>query len=449
MNTAAQRATRLWTAAGIVGALVLTGCSAGTTPTATGPVSDADIQKALETPTDLLFWSWLPDVEDEVALFEKKYPAINVTVENVGQGPDHYAKVRAAIAAGAGAPDVIQLEYPYVSSFQLTDDLLDPSPYLPSDFSDGFVDWVWNQVSRGDQVLAIPQDSGPMGNLYRSDIYAQAGLTESPATWAEYADAAAIVKEKTGSYITDLPPNDAGAFIGLLWQAGIKPFAYEGGEKVGIAVDSPEAQEVAAYWQDLIDKDLVAVDPNFTDQWYQGLSSGKYAGWLTAAWGPVFLQGTASDTAGLWTAARLPQWAEGEDVSGNVGGSTSAVLSSSENPIAAAELAKFINTDEESITMLNQQQSLFPPQVSLLESQEFLAQKSEFFGGQEVNGLFADISTTVDSTFEWPPFMDYVYSSFEETIGAEIASGGDLSAGLTAWQAALEEYATGQGFTLE
>jgi multiple sugar transport system substrate-binding protein len=439
-----------WGGFALVGVLTLAGCTGGAADDAdTGPISEEDIQAALEEPTELTLWAWLPDVEDEVALFEAKYPAIDVTVENVGQGPDHYAKVRAAIEAGQGAPDAIQVEYPYISGFQLTDDLLDLTPYVPEDFGDGFVEWVWNQVSKDGQILAVPQDSGPMGNLYRSDIMAEAGITEAPGTWAEYAEAAETVKAATGSYITDLPPNDAGAFIGLLWAAGVKPFAYDGGESVGIELDTPQSQEVVTYWQDLIDRDLVAVDPNFTDQWYQGLSSGKYAGWLTAAWGPVFLQGTVADTAGLWTAARLPQWNEGDDVSGNVGGSSTAVLKSTENPIAAAELAKFINTDLESITQFNTQQSLFPPQVELLESDEFLAQKSDFFAGQDVNALFADISTTVDATFEWPPFMDYVYSSFEETLGSEIANGGDLSAGLTAWQSSLEEYATQQGFELE
>ena len=36
-------------------------------------------------------------------------------------------------------------------------------------------------------VWAIPQDAGPLGNLYPSDILEQAGITEPPATWDEYA----------------------------------------------------------------------------------------------------------------------------------------------------------------------------------------------------------------------------------------------------------------------
>ena len=63
------------------------------------------------------------------------------------------------------------------------------------------------------------------------------------------------------------------------------------------------------------------------------------------------------------------------------------------------------------------EQFLFPPQVSVLEDPAFIEQESEFYGGQKVNALFAEISTTVDTDFQWLPFMDYVYSTYEETIG--------------------------------
>ena len=62
------------------------------------------------------------------------------------------------------------------------------------------------------------------------------------------------------------------------------------------------------------DEAVVSTDPDFTDQWYQGLNQGKYATWLTAAWGPVFLEGSANvfsidlanPSAGWRTEADLP-----------------------------------------------------------------------------------------------------------------------------------------------
>jgi multiple sugar transport system substrate-binding protein len=431
--------------------LLLTGCS----PSSDGggsqgtSVSQDEIDEAMKTPTKLTFWTWVPDIENEVKLFEEKYPAIDVKVENVGQGLPHYQKLRSAIEAGEGAPDVAQLEYQYIPSFVLSEALLDLSAYGADDLSDEYVDWAWNQVSPDAPVWAIPQDVGPMGNLYREDILAKAGITEPPATWDEYATAAQTVKDATGSYISNLGATQAGQMIGFFWQAGVKPFGYDGKETVTIDVNSDGAKKVASYWTDLIQKDLISTDVDFQDQWYQGLASGKYAGWLTAAWGPIFLQGTAKSTSGLWRAAPLPQWEAGTEVSGNWGGSSDAVLESSENKIAAYELAKFINNDEESAIRLATEQFLFPPQVSVLEDPAFVDQESEFYGGQKVNELFSEISETVDTDFQWLPFMDYVYSTYDETMGGAIAKKGDLAAALDTWQDELVKYAEDQGFTVK
>jgi multiple sugar transport system substrate-binding protein len=193
----------------------------------------------------------------------------------------------------------------------------------------------------------------------------------------------------------------------------------------------------------------VSVDPDFNDQWYQGLASGKYAGWITAAWGPIFLQGTAADTSGKWRAATIPQWKAGDDVSGNWGGSSDAVLKTTKNPIAAYELAKWINNDKSSTMEFATKQFLFPPANNVLTASAFLDQKSAFYGGQTVNKTFAEISKTVDTKFEWLPYMDYAYSSFNDTVGKAIADKGDLSAGLDAWQKSLVSYGKQQGFTVK
>ncbi|MER3389368.1 MAG: extracellular solute-binding protein [Microcella sp.] len=427
-----------------VAAIALTGCAA-----ATEEPSASDFETAMSTPTTITMWAWVPGIEQQVALFEEAYPEITVNLENVGQGGEHYTKVRTALEAGTGAPDVIQLEYQYVPSFVLTESLLDLAPYGAADVQDQFTPWTWSQVTNGDAVYAIPQDAGPMGNLYREDILAAAGISEAPETWEDYTAAAEAIKADSGSYITSLSGNDAGAFLGLLWAAGAAPFTYDGAETISVALTGAESQKVIDYWQDLIDRDLVAVDPSFTDGWYQGLANGTYAGWLTAAWGPAFLQGTASDTSGLWRAAPLPQFDASNPIAGNWGGSTLAALSTTEHPIVAAELAKFINTDSESTLLFATEQFLFPTRTEVLSAPEFAEQESEFYGGQRVNEIFAEISETVDTEFEWLPFQDFVASSFIDTLGKEISEKGDLTAGLAAWQDAIVTYATEQGFTVQ
>lgn len=128
MKHRAPRAALALASAVAVAAIALTGCTTGGNNSNTGTITDEQREEALNTPTKLTFWTWVPDIDDEVALFEKAYPAIDVEVVNVGQGPDHYAAVRAAIEAGEGAPDVAQIEYQHISSFTVTNSLLDLAP---------------------------------------------------------------------------------------------------------------------------------------------------------------------------------------------------------------------------------------------------------------------------------------------------------------------------------
>lgn len=436
-------------------ALAMTACGGsggGEGSAAAEAVSQEDIDAAMETPTDLTFWTWVPDIENQVAMFEAEYPAVDVEVVNVGQGADHYRKMRSALEAGEGAPDVAQVEFQHLQSFALGDNLLDLSPYLPEDIGDDYVDWVWEQVlsTDGERILAVPQDSGPVGMLYREDILSEAGI-DVPSTWEEFEQAARDLRAADpDTYMTNLPGNDMGQFAAILWQAGVRPFGWDGEETVTIDLTSDEAMQVAEYWNTLVQEDLVSVDPDFNDAWYQGLTSGKYASWTpAAAWAPVFLEGSAASTSGLWRVTEVPQWGEGEDVSSNWGGSSDVVLASTDNPIAASQLALWINHAPEPAMALATDQFLFPTLESVLEDPAFVEQEADFYGGQQVNAMFADVSQTVDSDFGWLPFMDFAYSAGEETVGTAIAERGDIPAAMQAWEAALVEYAEQQGFTVE
>ncbi|SEG99987.1 multiple sugar transport system substrate-binding protein [Nonomuraea solani] len=434
-----------WLAAATTAVLFLAGCGGGGRP-AEKPAG-ADVDKALQTPTELTFWTWVPGIEKEVALFEKKYPAIDVKVVNAGQGEPQYTKLRTALKAGSGAPDVVQIEFQYIPTFTITESLLDLRPYGAEALKDKFVEWTWAQVTgRNGEVWAIPQDTGPMGMLYRKDIFDEHGI-EPPKTWEEFAAAARKLHAADPDvYLTNLAGNQNGAWMGLLWQAGAKPFQMATAEQIDVSVNDEVSKKLGAYWGGLVKEGVVATDPDFTDQWYQALNKGKYATWLTAAWGPVFLSTSAKDTSGKWRAAPLPQWAAGENKAGNWGGSTSAVIKTTKNPIAAAKFAEFLNTDPESTTMMANEQFLFPPTKALLSDKSFVDRKPEFYGGQAVNQVFAGISDTVTKDFTWPPFLDQTVNDWDETVGKSLADKTDPVAALDQWQQRITTYAESQGF---
>jgi len=302
-------------------------------------------------------------------------------------------------------------------------------------------------VEINDSVWGLPQDLGPTGQLYRTDIFEEAGV-DVPGTWTEYADAAQKIKDETGSYISDLPGNSFSPILALLWQAGARPFGFDGDQTVTIDLESETVTDVIDYWDDLIQRDLVDTAPQLDDNWYQSIASGKYASWLAAAWGPTFLQGTAADTAGLWEATPMPQWEAAAPASGNQGGSAVTVTAESDAKIAAAEFVKFLTTNEESTGSLATEQFIFPSLKATLDSPEVRDQELAFYNGQKVNEVFADISETVASDWQWLPYNDFASSSFKETLGAAITEKRDLRAALEDWKDELVEYGESQGFTV-
>jgi multiple sugar transport system substrate-binding protein len=344
---------------------------------------------------------------------------------------------------------VVQIEFQYIPTFTVIDALLDLRPYGASALKDQFVDWTWAQVSgQNGEIWAIPQDTGPMGMLYRQDIFDQYGIGV-PKTWDEFAAAARTLHTANPDiYLTNFAANQAAAWHGLMWQAGANPYVSTSKSDITLDVTGDATQKLAKYWGSLANEGVIGVETDFTDAWYTALNNGKYATWLTAAWGPVFLAGSAKSTAGKWRAAPLPQWDTAKPSSGNWGGSTSSVVRSTKNPIAAAQFAQFLNSDADTAKMFATKQFLFPPTKELLSDPSFVDEPLDFYGGQQVNKVFADIGDSVDLAFQWPPFLDQVVTDWVETVGKSLTDKTDAVAALDQWQSRITTFAENQGFTV-
>jgi multiple sugar transport system substrate-binding protein len=396
-------------------------------------------------PVELTLWAWLPDFQTQVDMFEKAHKNIKVKLVNAGQGEAEYQKLRTALKAGEGAPDVVHMEFQYIPTFKQIDGLADISEYGANDLKDDFAPWTWEQVSEGDAVYAMPWDSGPMALLYRKDIFDEYGI-EVPTTWDQFAqEAEKLHKADSETYLADFTPEDGGWLTGLMWQAGARPFEVDGA-KVAINMDDPAIKKVSEFWGDLVERGVVASDPGFTNDWYRSFAAGTYATWPTAAWGPVFLEGVAGESKGKWRAAPLPQWEEGADASSNWGGSTLAVTTQSEYAEEAAQLAMWLTHDPKPTELYTTKQFLFPVLNDLLDSPDFKNQKAEFYGGQAVNAVFVAASNNVNKGFEFSPFQDYVYTQMQEQFGAAASGDTEFSQVPENLQEKVTNYAKQQGF---
>ena len=432
-------------ALGAMLAMLLAACGGGDDEDSGGSSKKVDVAAELKKPATITVWAWTPGTDEAVKMFEKAHPNIKVKYQSVGQGNDHYRKVRTTLKSGKGLPDVIQMEYQFVPSFTLTKNLLDLTPYLPDNFLSNYPDWIQKQIQVGGAIYGVPWDTGPLGFIYRQDLLDKAGIETPIETWDEFADAAVKYHEANPkSYLVNQPGNQTNHWLGLFWQNGARPFTSDP-ENMKVDLTEPKIKQVTEYWDKLFEADVISHDVDFADAWYQGFAKDKYAGWLSAAWGPIFLQEYTKNSKGKWRAQALPVWEEGQKVSANWGGSTLAVLKQSKNKAAAAEFARWILNEKEPVEMFSFERFLFPPQNTMLNNERWLNKKYPFYGGQQVNKVFAEMNNVVDKGWEWDPIHEFVATQGEAANGKSVEQGKGYTAALQPWQDSIVKYAEQQG----
>ena len=172
-------------AAGALAAAGLTACSSsssGSGSSSGSTASASDIAAALQKKSTITVWAWAPQDKDIVAAFEKKYPNVTVNLVNAGTSTTEYTKLQNAIKAGSGVPDVAQIEYYALPQFALANSLQSLDGYGCEQPQERL---LAGRVGRGlgqRQLVALPQDTGPMALFYNKKIFDKYGLTV-PTTW--------------------------------------------------------------------------------------------------------------------------------------------------------------------------------------------------------------------------------------------------------------------------
>jgi multiple sugar transport system substrate-binding protein len=412
-----------------------------TPPTAPTPPPEAGDR------IQITFWSWVPGIEEQVNAFNESQSEIWVSYLNAGAGDAQYAALRTALETNVDVPYVVQIEYQHLPSFSVRGDLANLADYGANDVRDQFEEWTVEQASLGDGIYAYPQDAGPMIMMCNTALLEEHGVAV-PTTWDEVLSAsAALHSADPDVYLMNLTA-DQGHFFGLLWQSGAHPFDIEG-DTIAIDFTSPEVTRVAELWQGLLDSGDLSPIATYTSDWNSALAARQIACWTAGAWGPSLIESAAPEQSGDWQIFLMPQWTAGEAVNGNYGGSTIAVTSASANPAAAETFARWLTTDPQIVIDVTQPPAnLFPVVKSALADPAWTEFAPEFWGGQQTHQVMAEAATQVDVTFQWSPFTDFVYTTFDEELNG-------ILAGQTTFQQAMQNlqersvaFAQDQGFTV-
>jgi multiple sugar transport system substrate-binding protein len=435
--------------------LLLTGAIAGCSGGGDGGQQAAKCTNTISKPNlpVVTLWAWYPNTQLVVDNFNRQHDDVQVCWTNAGAGGDEYTKFQTAVTAGKGAPDVVMLEADRIPTFQVQKALVDLSDHGYNDVKANFSAGAWKDVSVGDGVYGAPIDGGPMGMIYRKDVFDKYGITP-PTTWAEYQAAAQKVKDAGGPLFGDFPANQPAYVTALLYQNGATPFTYDPANKgqIGIKLNDDATKKVLNYWAGLVSKGLVGKQDQFTPDYISGVIGGKYATYLSAAWAPGYLQGAGVGKGadqGVWATAPMPQWDPANPVSVNWGGSAFSVTSQAKDPTLAAKVAFGVYADDASLRDGWQNQIIFPLNLNVLKAPEFVDAKIAFFGGQQAN---KDVYVPAANAYQgmtYTPIGQYFYSALTKQIAAIDDGSKTGAAAADALQADVVGYAKEQAFTVK
>lgn len=329
-----KRSRKFAIVAPTLGAMLLAGCTPGTTSESGGD-SSGD--------TTVVFQNQFSDDEAaEMAKLVEQYEAENpgVTIQLVRDNDSsYYDKLVTQITAGRG-PDIVRLEPPKVSQYLNNGWLAELDDVVtPETVGDYFANTI-EAASKDGSIYAVPQDVSTLALYYRKDLFEDAGISAPPTTWEELKENAEDLTDGRIYGIGLFAGWGAYEFYPWLWQSGAEVLNADGTEAVFNSADGVRALQL---WTDLQQTAMPQGMATATEDDVRGPFENGTLAMFTS--GPYMVSTLRAD--GLsddeWGVAPLPADQTEASV---LGGMDLAVLTNSEVQDAAKDFLTWLMTDE-------------------------------------------------------------------------------------------------------
>ena len=174
-------------------------------------------------------------------------------------------KILTAISAKT-APDVVNLNPKFASQLATRNAWLDLEPVVTPAVKASYLPKIWQastievcQASNCEQqTFGLPWYLTTTITIYNQKLLNAAGISQAPQTYAELAQAAKIIKEKTGKYafFISFVPNDSGDVLESFAKMGVNLIDESG----KAAFNTPEGKAAFQYWVDLYQQQLLPAE---------------------------------------------------------------------------------------------------------------------------------------------------------------------------------------------
>jgi multiple sugar transport system substrate-binding protein len=230
--------------------------------------------------------------------FNQAHPQIQVESLYVGQADQQTPKILAAIVGNAppdllwGAP-MLTGQLVDLGGIVPLDELLQQSPQTQ------YLDPALREsMTYQGKIWSVPFGTNNVGLFYRPSLFAAAGITDLPKTWAELrATAQRLTKPGQKGILLPLGKGEWTVFTWLpfMWSGGGDLTTGNEATAKDIRVDNPGAIAALEFWQDLLKDGSAVLSAPERGFELDGFLAGKVAMQITGPWTLGQLQGTKVD----------------------------------------------------------------------------------------------------------------------------------------------------------
>jgi len=246
------------------------------------------------------------------------------------------------------SPDVVELGNTQVAQYASVGALADVTEASKS--FDNANNWLPGLLKPGQldgKTYGIPMYAGVRTVVYRTDMFAAAGITKPPTSWDEFLALGDKLKVKYGKdpkfMPLYLPGQEWYTLASLIWDEGGDLATDNAGTWKG-ALSSPEAQAGIARYKQMFDalSKAPADTDEATPQQSEVMAQGKVAMMIGLAWEKGGAEAANKTLAGKLGVFALPSKKAGQPAPPFVGGSDMALAAKSKHPALATDFLKLV-----------------------------------------------------------------------------------------------------------
>ncbi|MEO1402487.1 MAG: sugar ABC transporter substrate-binding protein [Cyanobacteria bacterium J06635_1] len=300
-----------------------------------------------------------------IADFEAENPGMTVNWVDVPWA-DMQSKILTAVSAGT-APDVVNLNPDFASQLASRNAWLALDDQISSEEKAIYLPGIWQATTLNDDSFGFPWYLTARVTLYNQDLFSQAGIDVPPTTFAELAEVAKQVKEKTGkhAFFISFVPDDAADVMQSFVQMGV-PLVNEDGNA---AFNTPEGKAVFQYWTDLYQQELLPREV-LTQGHRRAIELYQAGETALLASGAEFLDSIAQNAPDIAKATASAPQISGETGKKNVAAMNLVIPRSTDVPEAALKFALYVTNDANQLSFAKAA-NVLPSTVNALEDSYF------------------------------------------------------------------------------